>query len=337
MIEQVHIDKLVLHILDNTLGMPILSESEHPNDSDINDFIKAHIEKVFKDVNIKNASFENEGNETRALCERVMTDKENFLDVSKKIAEKLYDIIIKNVNIPSCDLVLSLFNGDGKSFLGMFVLNYKTSYIHYVEESESNRTNKMIKQITTLPNTSQSIEEFVIVDLSDYTILLKEKKHDIDGIKEHYLSKYFLKSQTILSDKEKVDIINKTSKKMIKDYYDGDIKKMADVKKAITESIEENDNIDIEDIKRKTFNDNLELQQIYSEELEAKGVTEKNISINENVIKKIPKMQRLVTEDGIELKIPISYLSTEEKVEFINNADGTISILLKNIRDIQDK
>lgn len=337
MIEEVNINKLVLHILDNTLGMTILSESEHPHDSDINDFIKAHIEKVFKDVFIKNACFENDESEIKALCERVKADKENFLDVSKILADKLYDILIKNINIPSCDLVCSLFDGDGKSFLGLFILNYKISYIHHVEESGDGRTNKVIKQITTLPNTSQSIDEFIIIDLDNYNILLKEKKHDIDGIKEHYLSKYFLKSQTILSDKEKVDIINKTSKKMINDFYDGDVKKMADVKKAITESIEESNNIDIEHIKKKTFNDNLELQQIYSEELEAKGVHEQHIPVNENVIKKIPKMQRLVTEDGIELKIPISYLSTEEKVEFINNPDGTISILLKNIRDIQDK
>ena len=337
MIKEVYIKKLALHILDNTLGMPILSESEHPHDSDINDFIKAHIEKVFKDVNIKNASFENESNQIKELCEHLATNKDNFLDVSKKLAGKLYDILIRNVEIPSCDLVCSLFDGDGKSFLGLFILNYKTSYIHYVEENEDRRTNKMIKQITTLPNTSQSIEEFIVIDLTDFTILLKEKKHDIDGIKEHYLSKYFLKSQTVLSDKEKVDIINKTSKKMIRDYYDGDIKKMGDLKTAITESIEENDNIDIESIKKKTFKDNLELQQIYTEELEAKGVVEKKIAINENVIKKIPKMQKLVTEDGIELKIPISYLSREEKVEFINNSDGTISILLKNIRDIQDK
>ena len=112
---------------------------------------------------------------------------------------------------------------------------------------------------------------------------------------------------------------------------------MADVKTAIKESIEENDNIDIEEIKQKTFKDNIELQNIYSEELEVKGVTEKNISINENVMKKIPKTQKLVTEDGIEIKIPISFLNSQEKVEFINNDNGTISILLKDIRDIQDK
>lgn len=337
MIEEVIIEKLVLHILDGSIGMPILSEIEHPKDLDINDFLRAHIEKVFKDVNIKKACFENHDNEVKILCEKIVKSKANFLDVSKKLAEKLYAIIIKNINIPSCDLVCSLFNGDGKSFLGLFILNYKTSYIHYVEESQNEKVNKVIKQVTTLPSTSQSIDEFVIIDLSDYTILLKEKKHDIDGIKEHYLSKYFLKSQTLLSDKEKIDIINKTSKKMINDYYDGDVKKIADMKTAIKESIEENDNIDIEEIKQKTFKDNLELQNIYSQELEIKGLTENNISLNENVIRRIPKTQKLVTEDGIELKIPIPFLNSQEKVEFINNEDGTISILLKNIRDIQDK
>lgn len=337
MIEDVLIEKLVLHILDGSVGIPILSETEHPEDSDINDFIKAHIEKVFKDVNIKKACFENNDNEIKLLCEKLVLNNSDFLEISKQLAEKLYSIIIKYVNIPSCDLICSMFNGDGKNFLGLFVLNYKTSYIHYVEESENIKVNKVKKQITTLPSTSQSIDEFVIIDLSDYTILLKEKKHDMNGIKEPYLSKYFLKSQTILSDKEKIDIINKTSKKMINDYYDGDVKKMSDVKTAIKESIDENDNIDIESIKQKTFKDNLELQNIYSEELEVKGITEKNISLNENVMKKIPKTQRLVTEDGIELKIPISFLSSQEKVEFINNPDGSISILLKNIRDIQDK
>ena len=168
-------------------------------------------------------------------------------------------------------------------------------------------------------------------------ILLKEKKYEIDGEKEYYLSKYFLKSQDKLSDKEKVDIINKASKKIVKDYYDGDVKKMAEIKTAIVESIEETDSIDIDHITSKAFNNNLELKEIYSEELQNKGLTEKAIEVNENVIKKISRTQRLVTDDGIEIKIPINYLTSQDKVEFINNADGTISILLKNIRDIQDK
>ena len=337
MITDVSIERHILHILDNSIGMPIISEKEHPFNDDIYEFLKNHIEKVFKDINIKKAFFEDGENIVRDLCSSISQDNSNFLECTKRLAEIMYGIMIENVSIPSCDLICSLFNGDDKKYLGMFILNYKTSYIHYVEELDNKKVNTVIKQRTTLPNINQRIEEFVIIDLEDNSILLKEKKYEINGEKEYYLSKYFLKSKDLLSDKEKVDIINKTSKMMVADYYDGDVKKMAEIKTAIVESIEETDSIDIEHIKNKAFNNNLELQEMYSDELYSRGLTEKAIELNENVIKKIPRTQKLVTDDGIELKIPISYLTSQDKVEFINNTDGTISILLKNIRDIQDK
>ena len=42
-------------------------------------------------------------------------------------------------------------------------------------------------------------------------------------------------------------------------------------------------------------------------------------------------------DNGIEIKIPIEYLSSIEKIEFLNNPDGSLSILLKDIRDIEGK
>lgn len=336
MTQDIKIDRLVLHILDNQTGIPILSETEHLEDHDIYEFLESHIEKVFRDVNIKKAIL-NEGNEVRTLCEQLNQNREDFLNISKNLAEKLYMILEKNVSIPACDLFCVMFSRDGSDFLGLFVLNYKTTYIHHVEDSDNRIMNKVVKQITTLPTTSQSIDEFVVVDLSDYSVLLKEKRYELDGIKDCYISRLFLKAETIMSDKEKMDIVNKTSKKIVKDYYDGDVKKMAEVKTAIAESIEKNDTVDIEHIKKSTFGDNKEMQDMYSEELEVKGLTEKSFTVNGNVVKKISKMQKLVTEDGIEIKIPIAYLNNSEKIEFINNANGTISIILKDIRDIQDK
>lgn len=168
-------------------------------------------------------------------------------------------------------------------------------------------------------------------------MLLKEKKYEIDGQKEYYISRYLLKSEDSLSDKEKVDIVNKVSKKLVEKYYEGDVTKLAEIKSVMLESVEETDAINVEHIKTKVFNNNLEIQNVYEEEIEKRGLTEKTIEVNENLSKKISKTQKLVTDDGIELKIPISYLTSNDKVEFLNNPDGTISVLLKNIRDIQGK
>ena len=333
----INIEKMILHILDSSVGMPVFSEKEHPYSGDIMEFITTHIEKIFNDINIRKASFDSGENVVKNLCMAISEDKNKFIEKTKEFAHLMYNIMLENATIPPCDLICSLFNRDGEKYLGFFILNYKPSYIHYVDESEYIRINTVIKQQTTLPNENQKIDECIIVNLDNYSILLKEQKYEIEGEKELYISKYLLKSDSILSDKEKIDIVNKVSKKIVKDYYENDIKKMAEVKNALVESVEDSGSIDIEHVKFKAFENNPELQNIYEEEIEKTGLTEKIIEINEKLDKKLPRTQKLVTDDGIEIKVPTSYLTNGNKIEFINNPDGTISILLKNIKDIKGK
>lgn len=337
MMDEINIQKIILHILDNSVAIPLLSEKEHPYNKDIMEFLEIHIEKVFKDINIKKAFFPNKENPVKNLCIDISNDNDKFVESTRKFAQLMYNIMVENPTIPPCDLICSLFNGDGKKYLGFFILNYKPSYIHYVDESENKRINQVIKQKTTLPNENQKIDEFIIINLEDFSILLKEKKYEINGEKDYYISKYLLESQDTLSDKEKIDIVNMVSKKIVNDYYENDVTKMAEIKNAIVESVEEKDAIDIDHIKTKAFNNNLDLQNIYEEEITKRGLSEKTIDINENLNKKIARTQKLVTDDGIEIKIPVSYLTSSDKVEFLNNPDGTISILLKSIREIQGK
>lgn len=336
-IKLINIQKIILHILDNSVGMPVLSEVEHPKNIDIMDFLEIHIEKAFNDINIKEATFNSEKNLVKDLSIDISKDNNKFIEKTREFARYMFDIMIESPSIPPCDLICGLFERDSETYLGFFILNYKSSYIHFIEESGDKRINKVIKQKTTLPNKNQKIDEFIIINLEDFSILLKEKKYEINGQREYYISKYLLASKNTLSNKEKIDIINKVSKKIVKDYYEDDVKKMAEIKNAIVESVEETDTIDISHVKKEAFNKNLELQNIYEEEIKNKGLEEKIIEVSEPLYKKIPKTQKLVTDDGIEIKVPVSYLTNSDKIEFITNIDGTTSLLLKNIGDIQGK
>lgn len=336
-IKLINIQKIILHILDSSVAMPVLSEVEHPKNIDIMDFLEIHIEKAFNDINIKEATFGSEKNLVKNLSIAISKDNDKFIEKTREFARHMFDIMVESSSIPPCDLICGLFERDGETYLGFFVLNYKSSYIHFIEESGDKRINKVIKQKTTLPNKNQKIDEFIIINLENFSILLKEKKYEINGQREYYISKYLLESKNTLSKKEKIDIINKVSKKIVKDYYEDDVKKMAEIKNAIVESVEETDTIDINHVKKEAFNKNLELQNIYEEEIKNKGLEEKIIEVNEPLYKKIPKTQKLVTDDGIEIKVPVSYLTNSDKIEFITNIDGTTSLLLKNIGDIQGK
>ncbi len=333
----INIEKMILHVLDNSVGVPVFSEKEHPFNGDIMEFISTHIEKAFSDIDIRKATFSTGENPVKALSIAIQEDRDNFIEKTIEFAQLLYSIMAENTTIPPCDLICSIFTREGIKYLGFFIFNYKSSYIHYVDESQGNRVNTVIKQRTTLPNENQKIDEFIIINLEDLSILLKEKKYEVNGEKDYYISRYILNLEPILSDKEKIDIVNKVTKKVIKEYYDNDIEKLAEMKNAIVESIEDTSAIDIEHVKSKVFKNNIELHNKYDEEIAKRGLTEKVIPVNENLEKKVQKTQKLITDNGIEIKIPVSYLTESNNVEFINNPDGTISILLKNIKELQGK
>ena len=337
MINEINIEKTILHILDPSIGLAVLSEEEHPYNGEMIEFIKSHIEKIFNDVNVKKSCFFGDNNRTKALCQDIANDRDLFIEKTKEFSQTMYDLLAQNVDIPPCDLICSLFKGDDKSYLGFFIFNYKTSYIHYVEELETGRLNTVIKQSTTLPNISQKIDQFFIIDLEDFSILLREKKYEVNGEKDYYLSKYLLKSVDSLSDKAKVDIVNRVSKKIVKDYYEDDVTKLAEIKSAMVDSIEESNYIDVDSIKTTVFKNNIDIQKIYDEEIEKKGLKDRIIPVNELLNKKISKTQKFKTDNGIEIKVPIEYLASDEMIEFLNNSDGTVSLLLKNIKGIEGK
>ena len=56
----------------------------------------------------------------------------------------------------------------------------------------------------------------------------------------------------------------------------------------------------------------------------------------ENTKKKFSK-QQLMTDTGIEIKIPMEQYNSTDSIEFITNEDGTISVLIKNIGKITSK
>ena len=57
---------------------------------------------------------------------------------------------------------------------------------------------------------------------------------------------------------------------------------------------------------------------------------------NEQTIKKFQK-QKLYTDTGIEITIPMEEYRNPDHVEFITNMDGTISVLIKNIGMLSSK
>jgi len=334
--KKIIIDSIIVHILDNSLGTLVLSDHLHNSNNEINEFIEKHLEKSIDDSNIKVACFNQEENKINQLCKMLFEDNEKFAFISKEMADILYKIMLQNPDIPSADIAFVLLDLEGIKHLAILKFNYRDSYIHYVENSELGNINSIIKQKTALPNENQKIDEFVYINLSSFKIRLLEKKYEIDGEKEFYLSKLFLRCTSDISGKEKIKVLEKTANNIITKYYgEQEIEKRINFKNIINEDLEDLRKIDVERVANEVFGNVPEIKENYIQEVQKKGVTEKEIFVEHKSEKPIYKKQKILTDTGIEINLPLEELKNKDKIEFINNQDGTISILLKNIRDIR--
>ena len=177
--ENIILRKAILHIIDNNIDVPVLSNKELELDGDICDFLEKHLEKLLDDTNMKDAEFLGETNDMRKICEQLANDPKYFYQASIEVTNKLFYILIKNVDIAPADLICCLFDYCHQSYFGILKLNYKTSFTHFVQQGEAGNTNTIIKHRTILPSESQKIDECAFINLEDITVKLLEKAYEI--------------------------------------------------------------------------------------------------------------------------------------------------------------
>lgn len=325
----------IIHILDSSVGIPVLSDRSMEIGPDFSDFLKAHIEKITESDDIKHCKF-SDTSDMKEILEQCTP--ETFVETSKKLAEKLYDIMNSNIEIPAADIAVVVFGCEGDDYLAFLKMNYKTSYTHTTREAEGQNSNDIILQRALLPGQGQRLSEAFVVNLSDGSILLTEKKYEVNGEKRFYFSELFLECHAPLSQKSKLDIVTRAVEQVNKKYYgDEDATRKMEIKNIICSELEEQGEIKVPELREKVFPDSPEMLEELDERLDKYNMAYETVQPkSEQTIKKYQK-QHLTTDTGIEISIPMEEYRNPDHVEFITNVDGTISVLIKNIGQLTSR
>ena len=335
--EEIRIEKIIVHILDSMVGMPVLSDTEIDFGSDFADFIKEHIYKVASGDDIRTCSFYEKESE---ICHMLREYRdEDFIPVSKNLAESLYTIMNSNVDIPSADLVIVKFHDRDASYLGILKINLRSNYTHRTAALEEGNANQIVKFKAVFPSESQRLTEAAIIRLSDLQIRLVEKKYEVNGEKVNYFSYLFLKCNSSLSPKTKLNIVTKAIEKVQNDNLDEYTACGAKMraKCIIQEELEKNGGFVVEELADRIVEEEPQMRNEFQERMEHYDMVKQEvIPQNETTVRKYQK-QCLYTDTGIEIKIPMDRYKDSDSVEFITNPDGTVSVLIKNIGHLEAK
>ena len=325
---EINIKKAILHVLDNnTMTSPILADKLLDIDSQTEVFLKKHIQRALGDAENMKGEFENKENDIIHLFSK--SNDSEFINASQKISSTIFRIMASNPTICAADLLCCIFDYDDERYYGLLKFNYKPSYIHQLKVDGSEKESFILKQKTTIASETQKLNEFAFIHMDDLSVLIKEKRVEVDGAKGYYLSSMVLGVKTSMSLKSKVNIIEKSALQVIKDFYGEDPLRISQAKTELKDCIDENGNIDIDRITKNVFHGNLAAQKSYREAVLKKGITESSFKVNPEIEKKASKKQKIMTDSGIEISLPVNYTENKRKLEFMPNADGTVSILIK--------
>ena len=140
------------------------------------------------------------------------------------------------------------------------------------------------------------------------------------------------------SVKKSIKMVEQTAQKIAENFQQDDFAFQSKMKAAIYKNLEEEQELSPEKLADQLFDNNLTARLTFVDELK-ESIPEpiQVLDIDHSRQTKKLENQKLSLSNGIQLIVPNNVYEDAESVEFIQNPNGTYSILIKNIEDIQNK
>jgi hypothetical protein len=322
------IKSAIVHILDVSSGMPILSDDLLVLDKDVSDYIISVIDKSFHSDDAKNCEFSSEST-VWAECQ---TASWNVPVISQSFANELYNIMRRNENIPSSDLFMGICKIDEADYFYGLKIDYRTALTHFVESSQGKASIKIIWQKALLPSYPTKITEGFFISTQSRSAKVIEKKVLVDGIKDYYISTQLLACVESKTPRQKATKIMKVAEKVADLYYSSEDEMDVHISNIMLSELQDKQPFRVKNLSRKFFEDNPAAQEEFLSRLTVADIApDDELSLSEKFQKKFEK-QSIRTSSGVEIKIPTQVYSDANEIEFITNPDGTVSLLIKNIK-----
>ncbi|WP_173443279.1 nucleoid-associated protein [Selenomonas ruminantium] len=329
------IDKAILHILDFNSGMTVYSDEELTVQDSIETFLLKHIEKSWGSQDAKPGTFYDDSH-CAQLVKEYLSGGMSFVPFSKELAKKLEDAFVHAEEMASSDVIVADVRIDDRRQIVIFKSNSHIGYTHQVNQTEAGIKNEIINHYSIMPNLSQKMEEFAFIDTESKEISVTAKKYTIDGNSILVFPEILLECSLTPSPKEAIKNLSKTAAKVAEAYGQDKVATEAAVKSYVTENMQNTDELDLVEAGKEIFKENPSMQADFDNAIKEAGFTEPVKMDQEATIKKMCK-HKLKTDTGIELTIPSEYFDNTEFMEFHNNEDGTLSIMLKHIGNIVNR
>lgn len=331
----IYLKKAIMHIIDREAGSPVFSQKELDLTKEfVRDYLQKKIQKI-SSAQTKTGTLAADN----AFTKLIQSSQEDFISASEQLVQRWFEVYQESEEAPSADVFVVLYEVDTVMHLALLKNNYREAYTHFIEADEEGIDNRLILNRAILGSKSQKADEALAVDLNSLTYELVEKRYDFSGKKQNYFSEKVIESVPAPSLEENVKVIQKVAKSLGKKFETEEFDLIADLKEAVYDTIEEKGRLDHEMIAEKVFKDNVTAKLAFKEEVQEKGFVPEAAPVREvqEISEKKFGKQKFKLSNGIELVVPVDVYRNPDLIEFVNNPDGTISVVIKNVEEVMNR
>lgn len=329
-IDEIIINKVVLNVLDRENNDVILADKELELTEKVYEYFESHILKILKDEEARFACFGEEKNIVKDMCNEIFEDEEQFADISSKLSGYMFKCMGADEKESSGDMAACLFESQEGRFLAILKLNFINSYCNFVRDNEGTPEVTVGVNHSGLPGLSHKVSRAVVIreakDEGRYNMLV------LDRDKEGFFINSFLKCSFIRDRQENTRIISRVSEQFARKAFKDNAQEAEQFRTRLSDYLRNEDRFDVYKVAEENFND-IMVKNEFKAVMANEGIIENDVPIDREWAEKKLKRKRLKVDKSIELYIDNEVYKNKDKFQIKRNGDGTIDIILKNVKN----
>lgn len=350
------VNRAVLHVFDFTSCVNVFSKEELDLESRlIRSYVAKHARKCLTHLDNKRGEFSADSSfapELRAY----FAGECGFIDLSIQIAEFIASELGRMSKSESTDLLVvdfeeetkleggstsdeeieASFEGRVNRYFGIFLLESRQAFMHSVGYGDAGEpANTIERHHAILPNASQKISSFAIIDSRTLEVAFQDKKRTIAGEERLLIPEGLLQCSIEASSKEVIDEITEMVEEVAEEYGANTTVALTRAKAYVTEAAEEGRGVAPHELAEEVFEDE-PLRERFVDKAAEENLPER-VRVDKKAAERITRKHKIVTDTGITITFPSEYARNPEFIAFASEPDGRISIELRNITQIENR
>lgn len=356
----------ILHVFDFETGGTYLSERELDlGERPTRSFVQRHLRKVSASPESRHGQF-CEGSGFAEKIADYFSGREEFVALSQDIGLYFWEELRKSDDPGQFDVLVADFEDSdalrGKAAtsqtavgaalataleedaydapparrFAVILLPRKQAFVHDLRSVDGKSANDVVRTDAALPNPTQKVESYLLVDADSLSIDFSDRPRSIAGRDLLIIPDGLLQCTTEPSSREVIGGVTKIVEDVAEEFGWMPALAVSQAKAYVAERAEMGETVLPQEVGERVFEDAPQMRESFERRAREERLPEE-VPVRRGAANRMTKNHRIRTDTGVEISFPSEYATRSELIEFVTEDDGTMRITIKGIAHIENR